>query len=477
VHPSTKTKINCEIVRIASLTMNEQVILVCGDNREGQSGITRVGAMSKSLTPLSFNTSHNETLPVAMHSHNYEKQLFAKQPEIKHCSAGSNYTIYISRSPCFVWACGANAFSNLGVTNESSRNKDMDNTTNTLYLSSDDIIKHDTNVMTVKCVHVEAEHEFVKSVCGKYHSFIMTSNMNWLAAGDNSWGQIGLPQEIKSCTSYKKLTSRYFEIMNEQIIDIFCSPFGHQTYYLTKSLAVYVSGRSKSIGIGVIHKVYTPHRIATLDNQNVVYIACGPDHSVFLTRDGTLFGVGSNEHGRLSLPLCDHTIELPETIPFEFGSVINVACGFAHTAVINHKYEVFTCGKSDRGQCGLSHMNLSVPTFTKVQFSAPTQIQSVHCGAEFTIFHDADDSFFSCGDNSRGQLCLNHTVTWSRPMRIHDKILKKWKQKNLNPTVVCGASHVIIYAKESLQAQIANHFQNRFYLQQTTFSDLTVDCW
>ncbi|KAI5404900.1 hypothetical protein KIW84_051886 [Lathyrus oleraceus] len=73
-------------------------------------------------------------------------------------------------------------------------------------------------------------------------------------------------------------------------------------------------------------------------------VACGGYHTCVLTNFGELYTWGSNENGCLGIG-CSYAIHLPEKVqgPFLESSVVQVSCGWKHTAAISGG-RVFTWG-------------------------------------------------------------------------------------------------------------------------------------
>ncbi|KAM7308566.1 X-linked retinitis pigmentosa GTPase regulator isoform X2 [Ixodes scapularis] len=68
-------------------------------------------------------------------------------------------------------------------------------------------------------------------------------------------------------------------------------------------------------------------------NDPVIHVACGDEHSVFITAEGRAFSFGSNGYGQLGLGH-KNPVTRPKCIKgLKDHRVVLVACGRAHTLV------------------------------------------------------------------------------------------------------------------------------------------------
>lgn len=464
-------------------SMNDKWIGVCGANKCGELGVgyERAPAMSKHIIPLQFNTSSlQKALPLPLQMLHQEdilrKQFFsAKQPEVLDIGCGAKFSLFLTKDPHLLWACGQNDYSNLGIPNEKSDNSRKLVSEDQSVISMEDFLHKETNVMTVSAVTVDSDCNMLRVVCGKEHAFLLLSNMTWMCSGSNSAGQLGFPDSVRRIHQFRPMKN--LNMLKEPVTSIFCSSMGSHTFYLTESRKVYASGRNScgNLGLGHCQRVYYPiQEVLTLRDERIVHIACGIEHSIFLSERGTLFGCGSPTFGKLGLHSSQLSVDTPQVIPFKYGKAIDASCGAHFTVITNELKEVYCCGTNDKGQLGLCSMTPWVLEFSKIQLSPPATIRSVKCGTEHTIFQTEDNIFYSAGDNTLGQLGLGHTVTWSSPRRIRSPILEEWKKKGLKPQVVCGSHHTIFYAMEPPETKIANHFKTKLLLHSSRFSDISI---
>lgn len=75
------------------------------------------------------------------------------------------------------------------------------------------------------------------------------------------------------------------------------------------------------------------------NQAQVIKVASGLEHSMFLTNDGEVYGCGEGEHGQLGLGYCSLIEYRPIKIRFkeliEIDYITDVACGNYHTLFVS----------------------------------------------------------------------------------------------------------------------------------------------
>ena len=95
----------------------------------------------------------------------------------------------------------------------------------------------------------------------------------------------------------------------------------------------------------------------------IVSIKCGGTHTMFLTNNGKVYGCGNNTNGELGLgnmeigPL---TPTLVDTSPINTLKISAIACGVNHTIFLTNDGKVYGCGINDLGQLGLGDSTTQV---------------------------------------------------------------------------------------------------------------------
>ena len=139
-----------------------------------------------------------------------------------------------------------------------------------------------------------------------------------------------------------------------------------------------------------------------------------------VTIDGKLYSWGNNEHGKLGLgieaPMTSNAKSIRDFQPQNYADksmqgrvteiigdkfIVQVECGYHHTACLTKDGDVYTWGKGTDGVLGLGNYENQVKPMKVEGLPAIVQIQ---CGGEFMLALDKTGNVYSWGRNKNGQL-------------------------------------------------------------------------
>ena len=152
---------------------------------------------------------------------------------------------------------------------------------------------------------------------------------------------------------------------------------------------------------------WSPVRIAALEDISIVAVNKGSSSAFCLAiaDDGHVYSWGRNEAGQLGLgDTDDHFV--PKLVKEITGyEVVEVATGKAHTLFLTSCGKVLAAGSNEQGQCGQGRKtgNLETP---KLVVHDGEDIVSVACGAEFSVLLDKEGKVWTFGLPENG--CLGH---------------------------------------------------------------------
>ncbi|MBI2784886.1 MAG: hypothetical protein HYX60_00680, partial [Legionella longbeachae] len=256
---------------------------------------------------------------------------------------------------------------------------------------------------------------------------------------------------------------------------------------------------SGNLGVGDFNdRLIDSTEISFPVDEKIKDIACGYDHSVLLTINGTVWGSGRNQCGQLGqknekknssfiklkipnnekisriycgefktflipekknyLYVCGSNMHcslgMPNTKPFHYAveetdlstltkvslpdseEIMFVASGWHHTLILTLNGNVYVSGNNDRGQIGLGLNNLYCSVFTKIAIPDNKKIISMSTGRAHSIFLTETGEVFGCGSSSRGQLSNTEDSDVPTALTIPDneKII----------AVSCGDDHTLM---------------------------------
>ena len=289
--------------------------------------------------------------------------------DVKSVYCGSSHTL-ILKNDGTLWGCGYNEYGQLGLGDTSNRKVFAQITTNT---------------------------DNIKSIyCGAHHTFILKNDGTLYGCGANGSGQLGLGD------TDNRTTFTIIGINTNDIKSICCG--GSHTIILKNDDTLWGTGYNGDgeLGLGDTTNRYTFTQIITnADNMKSIY--CSYYHTLILKNNGTLWGCGRNDHGRLGLG--DDTYRYSFTqITTNADNIKSVYCGAARTLILKNDGTLWGAGYNGEGQLGLGD------TYDRYTFTQITNdVKLVYCGWYHTIILKNDDTLYTCGHNSYGQLGLGDT--------------------------------------------------------------------
>ena len=140
--------------------------------------------------------------------------------------------------------------------------------------------------------------------------------------------------------------------------------------------------------------------------------ACGYEHTITLSNDGTLHSFGYNHKGQLGLGH-NYDVSLPTPIP-NLPKILKISCGSYFTVCVDCEGFMWSFGENSSGELGTGNKtNSNVPQ--KIEDIPP--VLSVSCGYYHTLIITTDSNLWSCGNNEYGQLCLGNKENQLKPQK------------------------------------------------------------
>jgi len=207
-----------------------------------------------------------------------------------------------------------------------------------------------------------------KSAKGKLYTF-----------GSGDYGRLGHGD------NQPKKTAKLVEVLRDKdIIKFACGP--RHTLALASDGTIYSwgFGGDGQLGHGDFQLQTMPTKIKALQDEHVINISCGEKHSAALTSGGDVFTWGDGSLGQLGLgdQRKQHTPH--RVVELQGRMILQISCGYYHTACIDQDENVYTWGQGGSGRLGHDHEHdLAVPTL--VESLRGRGIQGVRCFHEHTV--------------------------------------------------------------------------------------------
>lgn len=212
--------------------------------------------------------------------------------------------------------------------------------------------------------------------------FYIKNNELW-ARGDNESGQLGLG-EIK-----------YFEDFTKVPLDFFVNAvynFGKYTMLIDKHGQVYSCGENKYDRLKLSDKSFCCRFTLFEDVESVIDIVSSDRFTIFVCEDGTIYS-GECEHFNSNFNY--------KIMKFDY-KIIKACCDYQHAVLLDDVGNIYLKGYNSYGQLGiLSDMN----KLSGFQIhNLGTKIVDIACGFSHTMLVDDQGYIWCAGNNNRGQL-------------------------------------------------------------------------
>ena len=221
-------------------------------------------------------------------------------------------------------------------------------------------IGNDENIKQLQELQWSRGLGIVKIISCSYKAFgFLTSDKNIYVCGCNDFGQLGLNNEEDQWTA--KLHP-FFDGQKLKILDISRSINAFHVCFIcygNNNNQIYCCGANEYGQLGLDDQEnYVGPQLNNYFNQsniNIISIACGEYHTLFLSSDGSVYSCGINESFQLGYKTANEYQKKPKKIVNINKQIKQIAAGRDHSYCLDIDGNVWSFGSNYRGQLGIGN--------------------------------------------------------------------------------------------------------------------------
>ncbi|XP_041975714.1 RCC1-like G exchanging factor-like protein [Aricia agestis] len=263
---------------------------------------------------------------------------------------------------------------------------------------------------------------------GRAHTLVLTDNEGVFTLGNNAYGQCG--RKIKENEEYRgsMLSHNIKRLDNEKIIDVCCGQ--DHSLFITESGKVFSCGWSADgqTGLGTFKNQEYPAQVkGDITSERIVKLASTSDCVLALNENGELFGWGNSEYGQVPMTTKQQQVNMSYALvnfTKGLGKIVDIAAGGSFCLICNEQGDAFVWGFGLLG-LGPNVQHASVPKlippplFGRNEFNTDTMVKKVACGISHLMAITNQGDLYAWGRNRHGCLGLGHSKDQNFPLKVN----------------------------------------------------------
>ncbi|XP_067622064.1 protein RCC2 homolog isoform X2 [Eurosta solidaginis] len=239
-----------------------------------------------------------------------------------------------------------------------------------------------------------------------------------LISGMVTWDLTG-KRDRKNVAKVRPNLYNFHRFTDEKYRYCASSPTSAHTLLINMARKAISFGRNPfgQLGLPDVKICETPTIIPGLESVNVVQVACGRHHSLFLTETGTVYACGENKSGQCGIGNTQPVVNIPTPINYRGPPIIRICCGAEFSVILDIKGNLHTFGLPEYGQLGHNTDAKYFVNANKLSFHFETSPKKIVLYIEkskeghVTPVENVQIVDFACGNN--------HTVAIDSKKRVY----------------------------------------------------------
>jgi len=234
---------------------------------------------------------------------------------------------------------------------------------------------------------------------GDFFSLFLKSDGSLWSMGYNDRGELGIGNNFDTNTPQLVVSSNVMAI----------SAGDDHSLFIMSNSSLWAMGYNLEgeLGDGTSDDgFYYTNRPEMIEPTNVAAISGGYEYSLFLMKDGTRWGMGYNLEGQLGNGTQDEDNILPLPLTtMNTSNVIAIAAGYYHSLFIRTNGSLWAMGLNGEGQLGDGRgQDPDYNNVTNAEQIVGSGVTAIAAGEEHSLFLKSDGSLWAMGNNDSGQL-------------------------------------------------------------------------
>ena len=146
------------------------------------------------------------------------------------------------------------------------------------------------------------------------------------------------------------------EALSKKFVTTVGCSYYHTVFACSDELETYSCGRNDygQLGLNHLDDRNIPALIEALNGKKIISIGCGQYHTVVASNEGDVYSFGRNDSGQLGLTITDNSVSVPKEVKGLKSQ--QIACGYYHSVAVSNG-QLYCWGKNDSGQLGVGNFS------------------------------------------------------------------------------------------------------------------------